>query len=129
MWAATYLGLNEKGFEKVENIFKDAKYEGIFANTSKPRWWPMKIKDLLYQKIHEKHSGLTWELGHFLTPPITKNDFSKCYVCEKDYPEIVGYTDESLKKQYPMHIRCSEPIVNLEKDMFFEEKRKQKRKK
>lgn len=124
LWIATFIGLTESGFEKVDHLFDVAKYKGVFATSSAPRWWPIMVKQIISQKVRSNNISFSWELGHLL-PRVKPCDYSKCYVCEKKYPEIIGYTDDTFKKQYPMHIGCTKPCTNTKKSLYFEEKRRQ----
>lgn len=122
LWTATFLGIKENSFDKVSRIFEDAKYKGIFADPENPKWWPTKIREILYKKIKATNLKFSWELGHKL-PRITSKDYSKCYVCSKEFPEIVGYTDETYIAQKPMHLRCTDSDPNEKKDLYFKERR------
>lgn len=123
LWAATSLGLNEKGFEKVLHLFKNAGYNGIFADESNPKWWKSSLKEIVYNKVKLKSYEPTWILGELLKD-IDKNDLSKCYSCGKAFPETVGFTDNTAKKAVPLHFDCSEPHPNFEQMLYFEEIRK-----
>jgi len=119
LWAATILGLNEFGFEKVESLFVDAEYKGIFYDQSQKRWW----KSLLLSKLGEivEASGLPWVIGRHL-PNINQGDYSKCYASGESYPETVAYEDESINsKQYSMKLKNTISHPKYENMLFFEE--------
>lgn len=126
LWAATLLGIKEKGFDKVKKIFKKAKYDGIFADQSNEKWWQTRIREMLYKRFAAKNLQNTRILGRQLPGMDEKRDFSVCYACKGDEPEIVGYTDEKAEKRVQLHLRCSVLHPNFEKSLYFEEIRMMK---
>ena len=127
LWVSTYLGLVPDGFRKVEGIFKNAKYKGIFANIKDERWWPIKVKKILIGQVKDTSLIYPWKMGRHL-PGITKKYFSKCYKCDVDYPEIVAYTDDRKEEEdrHAMHVSCTVALEKVDKKLFFEELRKMK---
>jgi CheY-like chemotaxis protein len=125
LWAATSVGIKEHSFEKVHDALAEAKYKGIFADDGNPRWWQTRIKEILYERFPADERQFTWELGRRLNG-VRKQDYSVCYVCKKEFPEIVGFTDETAQTRKPMHLRCSVSHPRFEKALFFEEIRMMK---
>ncbi len=125
IWSATLLGIKEKSFEKVKHLFKEARYNGIFADESNERWWQTGIREILYKKDSIEGFQNTRNLGRQL-PKITKKDYSVCYACKGDQPEIVGYTDEKGDTRVQLHLRCSDTHPNFERSLYFEEIRMMK---
>lgn len=125
LWTATLLGIKEESFKKVEKIFEEAKYNGIFADESNERWWQSKLREIIFSQFPDSDSILPWELGRRL-PDIEEPDFSKCHVSGEDYPETVAYTDEKAETRRPMRLRYTVPHPNFEKLLFFEEIRMMK---
>jgi CheY-like chemotaxis protein len=125
IWAATFLGLKETGFKKVENIFEPAKYKGLFADKSKERWWKSSLMEILSRNV--KTIGLPWEKGRAL-PGINPQNHSKDYYSDykEDLPEIVAYLDDSSNKQYPMKLKYTVPHPKFDKLLYFEEIRMMK---
>jgi hypothetical protein len=91
---ATLLGLNETGFKKVESLFAKALYRGIFATSSKPRWWVSEVRRLLFTIVPEDAPDSPQLAGRIL-PGIKKDHYSKCYVSKKTEPppDVVLFTD------------------------------------
>lgn len=125
LWAATLLGIKEQSFGKLRDYFSAANYKGIFFNEGNQRWWQTRLKEILFRRFSSDRGDFTWVLGRKL-PGITKRDYSVCYVCNKEYPEIVGFTDEIAQTRKPMHLRCSVPNPRFEKTLFFDEMRMMK---
>ena len=125
LWSATLLGLKEQSFNKVEDLFKDAKYDGIFHDEGNERWWQTKIREIIFSKFPDSDMIYPWELGQQL-PDITEKDFSKCYVSREDFPETVAFTDETAKNRKPMRLRYTVPHPHFEKSLYFEEMRMMK---
>ncbi|MEW6738494.1 MAG: hypothetical protein AB1325_01145 [Nitrospirota bacterium] len=125
LWTATLLGLKANSFNKVKNIFDKAKYRGIFADTSKERWWQTGVRQILYSRFSNETSSYPWLLGRKLSG-ITKRDYSICHVCHKELPDTVGYTDEAAKTPVPMHRRCSITHPAFESSLYVEEIRMMK---
>ncbi len=125
LWTATLLGIKEKSFEKVEHFFKEAKYKGIFADESNERWWQTGIREILHKKVPMEDFKNTRVLGRKL-PKIIQKDYSLCYACKEDGPEIVGYTDEKAETRVQLHLRCSDSHPSFEKSLYFEQIRMMK---
>ncbi len=118
-WAATHLGLNEKGFEKVERQFLGALYSGIFR--TKDLWWSSTLRSILFQATGAQKSKLPWQLGGSLKG-ITESHLSKCHCCSKLYPETLGYEDLGAKARLvPLHLSCSKPHPKYDSSLFFDE--------
>lgn len=102
-WVATYLGIKQESFHKVEYLFEDAKYKGIFFSRSDERWWKSKVIDILYEK--SDLPGLPWESGRGL-PGVEPEDFSSCYVTNEPFPETVAFTDTTHNSNcFPMRLK------------------------
>jgi hypothetical protein len=120
LWSATFLGLNNDGFDKVSSIFEKAQYRGVFARPADTRWWASALLDRLYSKCPPQPGELSWHAGRRL-PGLKKNDFSVCYYCRQDFPEIVAFLDEASKERRAMHLKCTvlHPLHNRE--LYFED--------
>jgi hypothetical protein len=120
LWCATTIGLNERGFSKVEKLFKPALYMGIFNNEHTPRWWKSELLTILYATA--KSNGLPWVIGRSL-PGITSDDYSIDYIDERSdpIPETVAFIDQSQNsKQVAIRIQDTEIHPNYEDMLFFE---------
>jgi len=125
LWTATLLGIREESFDKVEDLFIEAKYDGIFADERSERWWQTKLREIIFSKFPKNDTIFPWVLGRQLSG-ITEEDFSKCYASSEDFPETVAFIDETAIKSAPMRIRHTVPHPNFEKLLFFEEIRMMK---
>lgn len=124
LWASTLLGIKETSFHKVEDIFKSAKYKGIFADESNPRWWKSTLLSILSTKV--PRSGLPWEKGRDLEP-ISKRDYSISFVSGVEFPETVAYKDETpTAEEAPMKIEETVSHPRFENLLYFEEIRMMK---
>jgi len=85
LYTATLLGLTVDGFSKVEDKFDKAKYKGVFATKSEPKWWSSAVRKLLYELAGEDSPDLPQYAGRSL-PGLTPADFSVCYVSKKSEP-------------------------------------------
>ncbi|MFH1697481.1 MAG: response regulator [Candidatus Omnitrophota bacterium] len=122
LWAATFVGVKEDSFTKVERALGEARYSGVFADYDGPRWWGTKIKEIIYKRISSPRPIPTWELGRDL-PKLTRRDYSMCCVCKKNNPppETVGYVDVESNEAKPMHLRCSVAHPRYQKRLYFDE--------
>ena len=121
VWAATYLGLSEKGFGQVEKSFDKAKYQGVFSDASNERWWKSKLLEIVGEKTQEV--GLPWVIGRKLVD-VNKQNFSKCYSSNEDFPETVAAEDMTPGARWKaMKLKYTEPHPNFEDMLFFEELR------
>jgi hypothetical protein len=125
LWTATFLGLTKTGYEKVEELFKEARYKGLFADKSKERWWKSRLLEILSRKV--KTSGLPWEKGRLL-PGINAHNHSKDYYSDyqEDQPEVVAYIDETSEEQFPMKYKYTIAHPKFDKLLYFEEIRMMK---
>ncbi len=122
LWAATLIGIKEDSFKKVEKLFEDAKYRGIFADEGDERWWQSKLREIMFMKFPDSDSIYPWELGRELEE-IEESDFSKCHASGEDYPETVAYTDEAAQTRVQMRLRYTVPHPGFKSSLFFEEMR------
>lgn len=120
LWAATFLGLNEIGFEKVASNFERARYQGVFANDEDPRWWLSRVTELLYGVCEPVVGEMSWQTGRRL-PAVKKEYFSRCYVCRDDYPETVAYLDAKSDERRAMHLKCTVLHPHHKRELYFED--------
>lgn len=120
LWTATLLGLKRDSFAKVKHLFKNAEYNGIFFNKSNPKWWQSQVRQIIYSMFPDDKTSFPWQLGHNLDK-ISKKDYSICHVCDKEFPETVGYTDETANTAKPMHLRCSFVHPNFESTLYYDD--------
>jgi hypothetical protein len=120
LWSATFLGLNETGFERVAPSFEKAKYNGVFARPDEPRWWSSGLSDRLFKRCPPEPGGLSWHVGRRL-PGIKKEHFSSCYSCKEDFPETVAFLDEASKEQRAMHLKCTVLHPLHKREIYFED--------
>jgi len=121
LWTSTYLGLNEEGFNSVKEMFDDALYKGVFSDPSNPRWWKSRLLEILGENIDQ--FGLPWQIGRQLKPDRSEL-YSKCYVSEEPYPEVVAAVDETPNTEYhPMKLKYTETHSMNEDLLFFEDLR------
>lgn len=119
--SATLLGLKEESFIKVKNLFEKAKYNGLFSDEDNEKWWQTQIRQILYAEYPDDKSAFPWQLGHKLLK--IKKDHSVCHVCGKEFPETVGYTDETCNTRAPMHVKCSLIHPNFEITLYYDDVR------
>lgn len=119
LWTATLLGLTIEGFEKVEVLFNESKYEGIFACKTSTRWWRSEIIKILGH--HVPFPGLPSERGHKLEN-IDEIHQSKCYVTDSPFPDTVAFLDDTRdSKSAAMKIKETVVHPGFEKLLYFEE--------
>lgn len=120
LWAATFLGLNEIGFEKVASHFERARYQGVFANDQERRWWSSRLSKLLYKKCEPKPEEMSWHVGRRLRG-IKKEHYSRCYACGKQFPDTVAYLDKISDQQRAMHLECTVLHPCFQRELYFED--------
>lgn len=120
LWAATLIGLNEKGFEKVTSYFDKALYRGVFSVSDNPRWWSSRLTEILYKRLPPKSGEMSWHLGRKL-PGIKDEHCSRCYKCKEEYPETVAYLDPEIDEQRAMHLRCTVLHPRFKRELYFED--------
>ena len=125
LWAATLIGLNESGFKKLDDIFRAAKYNGVFADKTNERWWQSELRKIVFSKVPNSSAIYPWEIGRQL-PGVEQGDFSKCYVSGEDYPETVAFTDETAKHPQQMKMKFTVPHPRFSNSLYFEEMRMMK---
>lgn len=120
LWAATFLGLTELGFQKVAGRFKNAKYSGVFTRDDDPRWWSSRLSELLYRQCSPKPQEMSWHTGRHLRG-IKRDHFSRCYVCKEEFPETVAFIDEKSVEQHAMHLKCTVLDPRYKRELYFED--------
>ena len=120
LWAATFLGLTESGFQKVAGRFKKGKYTGVFARDNDPRWWSSRLSELLYKQCDPESQEMSWHTGRRL-PGIRKEHFSRCYRCDKEFPETVAYLDERSDERHAMHLKCTVLDPRYKRELYFQD--------
>lgn len=118
LWAATLLGLNIEGFKRAKKYFDKSIYDGIFFDPSDTRWWSSTLRSILFKKYPQNTSNLPWVVGRDLTN--IKSHYSKCHACGKDFPEIVGFVDETKERRVQLHLKCSIQNDKEEYRLYFE---------
>ena len=120
LWAATLLGLNEAGFEKVTEHFKKGKYAGVFGAADEPRWWSSRLSELLYARCKPEPDEISWIVGRRL-PGIKKEHYSRCYSCGKEFPEMIAYLDAVSDQRRAMHLDCTVLHPRYKRELYFED--------
>ena len=94
LFAATLLGLNQEGFNRVERLFVKALYTGVFAIPSEPRWWASELRRILFSLTPADGPDIPQYAGRLLTG-IRKSDYSTCYLSKKSEPppDAVAFAD------------------------------------
>lgn len=121
LWAATFLGLTESGFRKVQGRFKQGKYTGVFARSDDPRWWSSRLSELLYKQGEPASEEMSWHVGRRLRG-IKKDHYSRCYACnDESPPETVAYLDAASDQQRAMHLKCTVLHSRYQRELYFED--------
>ena len=120
LWAATLLGLAVSGFEKVAESFEKGKYAGVFTRDDEPRWWLTRISELLYKQCDPEPGEMSWDTGRRLSG-IRKEHFSRCYSCNKEFPETVAFLDERSDERHAMHLKCTVLDPRYKRELYFED--------
>lgn len=120
LWAATFLGINESGFQKVTERFKKAKYKGAFALDDSPRWWSSRLAELLYKMCKPNPEELSWHVGRRLGG-IKKEHHSSCYSCDEEFPDTVAYLDSESDQREAMHLKCTVLHPGYKRELYFED--------
>jgi hypothetical protein len=100
---ATLLGLTVDGFSKVEDKFDRAKYKGVFATNSKPKWWSSAVRKLLYELAGEDSPDIPQYAGRSLLG-ITPADYSVCYVSKKAEPPPDAVVSADSTSSAKLHV-------------------------
>jgi len=118
LWLATYLGIKIESFFKVKPLFDKAKYQGVFATDSNPRWWKTLATEILYE--YSQLEGLPWESGRGL-PNVQSTDYSECYISREPFPETVAFTETTRDSQrFPMKLKYTISHPEFESLLHFE---------
>jgi hypothetical protein len=105
LYTATLLGLTIEGFSKVEDKFDKAKYKGVFATNSEPKWWSSAVRKRLYELAGEDSPDLPQYAGRSL-PGITPADYSVCYVSKKTEPPPDAIVSADSTSAAKLHVVC-----------------------
>lgn len=121
-WSATFLGLNDVGFDRALRHFDRARYNGVFARPGDHRWWSGRLSAELFKVCEPELGELSWHVGRRL-PGLGKEHFSTCYYCRGDFPEIVAFLDEEGKERRAMHLKCTVLHPCYKRELYFEDMR------
>lgn len=102
--AATFLGISESSFNKIENFFNSAKYQGVFSEEKK-FWWKCTLKEKAdsimegeefkvpyshgFYKAWKRNEGEDLELAECC---VSKEKPAECVCCILNEPVIIQYT-------------------------------------
>ena len=75
---ACLLGISPDGFKKIQKSFDPARYTGVFATDTRPRWWVSQIHKKLIELVPERAFESS-QIGGRNLPGISPEDFSKCW--------------------------------------------------
>jgi len=121
--AATLVGLNENGLERIAAQLRGCEYDGVFASVSRRRWWVSKVRSKVRDLTGADASEPLWLLGR----RIAKNQrklFSRCYGgTSTDAPNVVAFADDSLRKRVQTRIQDSAPLDADTPPLGFEQRR------
>ena len=118
-WLATLIGIKPESFEKVSHYFEEAKYRGVFSNSSDTRWWKSTALQILYDISDIK--GLPWHRGRGISG-ITAADYSICYASGEALPETVAFVDSTKSaEEKPMKIKYTTLHNDFESMLYFED--------
>lgn len=108
---ATLLGINVDFFEnglihglQLKSLFYEAKYTGVFFDTSPERWWAQKAYNIAIQTTKEEVDSETWK-SFPQKHNIPEEHLSRCVICNEKYPETVAI-DKIEKGHYACHWAC-----------------------
>ncbi len=122
--AATHVGLQEKAFlhKDIQTQFKKGLYTGLFSKSSPNKlWWTSTLRKIVFKKSKSEES-VSWKAGHYIKG-VKETDYSRCFKCNRLYPEIVGFTELSRDTRAPLHLACSEPHPYKKSYLLFDEPR------
>lgn len=124
LWAATFVGLSDKGFRKVEDEFRKATYKGVFSNDDEPRWWANRLAEELFEKVPPGPAEMSWHVGRKLEG-ISIDDYSRCYKCRKinPPPETIAFLDRESEERRAMHFECTILHPSFKRELYFEDVR------
>lgn len=108
--AATFLGISENEFlsDPTDNIFKNARYSGIFE-PAEGRWWKSELRRIAILKMHKKEKDMALHLGFPVALKRIKKtpvELSKCIYSDEISAEWVCYIlNKPVKIKYTLSYR------------------------
>jgi len=122
-WVATFAGVKKEAVKKYLKHFESAKYEGLFNDPGRPRWWKAKLYEVIYGKCEDENAAYrgSQDVANEVLR-VKKQDRSKCYVCGGEWPETVAYVDKKDRvSTEQMHLRCTVAHPDYQYEAMFEE--------
>ena len=107
--AAMLIGVTEDAFSKVAPLFDEAVYTGLFASSTRQRWWVSRLKKLLLKLVPEPRLAVPAKRGRSL-PGIEAADYSRCHFTDQPFPDCVAAADSASCEFYPA--RCEITIID-----------------
>jgi len=123
---ATLLGLKPGGLSLIEKHLEKCKYEGIFASTTRRRWWVSYVRDEIRKLMKADMSQPLWSLGRDLAGGEKyKEFFSKCYARPNspDAPTVVAFSDGTQRNRVQAAISDTVPIETDSPALGFDQRR------
>lgn len=99
--SATYLGLNEAGFDRTKDTFEPARYKGLFFTDSNPLWWVSELEKIILEKTPSSGPASSQLMGRSLAG-ITQIDHSRCFVEEDNQdhiPDVVARIQDGTEEK------------------------------
>ncbi len=103
---ATYLGLNHKGFQKIQSKFESARYKGAFSTNARPRWWVSMIRGVFEEITGIRVAGAIAEargelLKNLRIKPAERNGMlsrAHGHSTSSTIPNCVAYRDDQREE-------------------------------
>lgn len=115
---ATIAGLSVAGLAFIEDKLRPAKYAGVFASETRPRWWASEVSAVLYANSDPDSTDSTAMIGRRLARcrgARAERHFSRNYRTHAldPPPDCVAFADESLSAQRVVVDRASTKTFEL----------------
>jgi len=121
-WVAITMGINKEHIDYFIKAFESAKFSGIWADPSQPRWWKKRLYEIAIKERTSAREPIQSAACRLLS--VKEEQFSKCHKCGKYWPEVLAFSDDSLLSELvPAHLECSMPHPKRYLSHSFEEPR------
>jgi hypothetical protein len=121
LYAATLLGVNERGFARISKHFGDDVYSGVFSRAYDTLWWVSALKERLFSfKNARKIKSSDTRLVSQTIFSVQKDQKSKCVVCSELLPDTVGSNIDNPNEVGQVHFKCSIPDPRKRPELYFE---------
>ena len=124
-WTAVTIGIAEQFIDRYLPRIESARFTGVFADVTNPRWWKAGLYSAILPQSQERFTAdIRATAKQQLN--VSSQHVATCYRCGEDYPDVMGALDDTTKSAgtlEPLHFRCSREDLTAAPQPYYESPR------